>query len=94
MMYLFLLLSLLALSACDDRTTEQRDADAAISCAPQLVSVAPDGVSLYVVKSRCPKIGDRDVYFSSSGTQTSHSAGCGKGCTRTVDDIVPNGEIQ
>lgn len=51
-----------------------------------LVAVAPDGTKLWAVRA------GRIVYFSSAGTQTSHSENCGKNCTRIVDDIVPGAQ--
>lgn len=53
-----------------------------------LVATAPDGTKLWAVQA------NRIIYFSSAGTQTSHTQSCGKGCARTVDDAVPNAEAK
>ncbi|QQV76499.1 hypothetical protein H5J25_13700 [Sphingomonas aliaeris] len=51
-----------------------------------LAATAPDGTKLWAVT---PPGSGRRVYFSSGGTQTSHSESCGKNCTRLVDEAVP-----
>lgn len=91
---LFALLAIIVtLSACDDRTPEQKAADHARYCSPIEVSRTDDGVVLYRVSSRCDQVsGSHDVYFSTRGTQTGHTESCGKNCSRTVDDLVPNND--
>lgn len=69
-------------------TTATGDADAVSKVEAgqvALVAIAPDGTNLWAVRPQ----GGRTVYFSSRGTQASHSESCGKNCTRTIDDDVP-----
>lgn len=83
--------ALVTLSACEsnfahpahttDSGFEQKIKTGKVSLAAR----APDGTKLWAV--RAPGT-DRLVYFSSTGTTTSHSENCGKSCTRTVDDVV------
>lgn len=56
---------------------------------PVLISEAED-VKLYAInyKASCP---GRTVYFSKSGTHTTHTVrSCGGKCRRTIDDDVSN----
>jgi hypothetical protein len=56
-----------------------------------LAATAPDGTKLWAVT---PPGAYRRVYFSTGGAQTSHAETCGKGCTRTVDDVVPSSRAE
>ncbi len=65
-----------------------RAAERAICLKPQLVSEI-DGVRLYVINPpdmHCP---ERPVYFSKSGTKTTHTERRGK-TTHIIDDEVSN----
>lgn len=57
----------------------------------RLVSTAPDGVQLWVTNEDrdCRNNDGRPVYFSSAGTQTTHTERHGK-VTHTYDDAVSN----
>lgn len=67
-----LLLAFLALAACSKLPDSEIPRDKIVR-----VATAPDGTVLWGVHT-----GNRDVYFASSGTQTTES--CGKNCTRSV----------
>jgi hypothetical protein len=80
----------IALAGCD--STPPKTAEPGVGSKLEggdvaLFAVAPDGTRLWAVEGES----GRTVYFSGSGATTSHSEYCGKGCTRTIDDIVPSG---
>lgn len=81
-------LAALALAGCDAASTssDPRYAAKVSSGEVALAAEAPDGTKLWAVT---PPGSSRRVYFSSGGAQTSHLVTCGKGCWRTVDDVVP-----
>lgn len=89
----FGILAMLVLSGCDkapDPATAEFNRNAP-ACKPVLIAEAEDGTRLWAVGTDCPNIsGTRRVYFSSSGAFTEHSETCGRNCTHSVPDGVPN----
>lgn len=77
------ILALVLLIGCKSNNYTQVDINKL--CEPVFVSESPDGVTLWKVDNRCPRVGVYDIYFSSKGADYRRQVGKG-----SVPQVVPS----